>query len=764
MQILPYHQHFAIAKRIGYSFTLAFLLFLSGALFTACNHKDVNGPEPTQSLTSTTIVGEVVNESGNPVVGASVTAHGQTTVTDVNGLFAFPNIQVPSDRCFAIVKQNGYFNGIRAERTKSNGVTRMQITMGSKQTTTLNSASGGTVNMGGNASVQLQANSFMTKSGSAYTGQVTVAYKHLTPDDKDFFGLFPGDFEATRADNSRTILTSYGVLQVELSGANGEELQITSNKPATLTYPIPSSVGLTAPASIPLWYFDEQLGMWKEEGTSTKVGNTYVGTVTHFTPWNCDYPGPLGYFKAHIVCGSGPLDGVVVRIGQWKTITGPDGTIEGVIPADQIQTLSINAEDNEGMYSLSTPIPLQISANETKDFGNITLDGKCPARIIGQIVGCDNKPRGGIIYAKFEGKRVIAVTLDGNFSIRVPAGVSVKLSGASFGGSFSPEIDAGPLADDQEFNIGAIVACDGDNTKDYLFIPLQKSSPNDSTGVRLVRFSDDGKYLAALTASTSTEVQLRIFDVKNGTELKEIAVSNFQLYNLQRLSWSSDNSKIFLSGYQGSVLYDVWNGTELIKYDVDHQNAVLMPDGNSIAATTPSSSKDGKINFYSTTTGALIETMDISADSMVSIIGLVNKGKQLYIQTGSRVDVWDLKTKSLVTTLSASYIYTMSRNGEILVTYSNNGTVFFDAITNAAIRSAGQTYPSAISNDHTYVTAAYQQGQYIVSLYDVNTGEVLKPLNGQQQGGYYGSFDFSEDAKQLAAGHSNGILIWNVKK
>jgi hypothetical protein len=53
---------------------------------------------------------------------------------------------------------------------------------------------------------------------------------------------------------------------------------------------IPDKQLSTAPATIPLWYFDEDKGVWQEEGSATKQGNKYIGTVSHFTDWNCDEP------------------------------------------------------------------------------------------------------------------------------------------------------------------------------------------------------------------------------------------------------------------------------------------------------------------------------------------------------------------------------------------------------------------------------------------------------------------------------------------
>lgn len=45
----------------------------------------------------------------------------------------------------------------------------------------------------------------------------------------------------------------------------GKKLQIKSGAVATLTSPIPAETLSSAPATIALWYVDEQTGVWKEE-------------------------------------------------------------------------------------------------------------------------------------------------------------------------------------------------------------------------------------------------------------------------------------------------------------------------------------------------------------------------------------------------------------------------------------------------------------------------------------------------------------------
>ncbi len=85
---------------------------------------------------------------------------------------------------------------------------------------------------------------------------------------------------------------SFGMMAVVLESTSGEKLQIAKDKSAKLTIPIPSSIQSSAPASISLWYVDEQTGLWKEEGTATKNGTSYVGDVKHFSFWNADFSNP----------------------------------------------------------------------------------------------------------------------------------------------------------------------------------------------------------------------------------------------------------------------------------------------------------------------------------------------------------------------------------------------------------------------------------------------------------------------------------------
>jgi hypothetical protein len=68
------------------------------------------------------------------------------------------------------------------------------------------------------------------------------------------------------------------------------ELKLRTGKQAAIRYAIPAALQASAPATIPLWYYDSELGKWKEEGSATRNGDYYEGMVSHFSYWNFDHP------------------------------------------------------------------------------------------------------------------------------------------------------------------------------------------------------------------------------------------------------------------------------------------------------------------------------------------------------------------------------------------------------------------------------------------------------------------------------------------
>ena len=107
------------------------------------------------------------------------------------------------------------------------------------------------------------AGGFITATGEAYTGSVAVSAHYLAPNQAATFTQMPGMLYGKRTDGTATGMETYGMLSVNLYGANGAVLNIDPNTPATLTLPVATSTP-NALENMPLWYFDETTGYWKK--------------------------------------------------------------------------------------------------------------------------------------------------------------------------------------------------------------------------------------------------------------------------------------------------------------------------------------------------------------------------------------------------------------------------------------------------------------------------------------------------------------------
>jgi hypothetical protein len=142
----------------------------------------------------------------------------------------------------------------------------------------------------GDGSAAFGADAFETADGSPYSGDVEVEIAVMVPDDTDFFESFPGEFEGIREDESVVPFQSYGFMGVNLYGEDRTPLELADGSTAELTIRISESLARSAPDTMPMWHFDEDDGVWREEGYAVKEGNEYVAEVTHLSIWNWDLP------------------------------------------------------------------------------------------------------------------------------------------------------------------------------------------------------------------------------------------------------------------------------------------------------------------------------------------------------------------------------------------------------------------------------------------------------------------------------------------
>lgn len=338
--------------------------------------------------------GIVLDTSGNPVSGATVTIGSNTVQTNFKGFFTFKNAGVKENFALVKVTKSGFIDGSRV-LVPTNGINRVNIMMIPATTTaSINSGTTSTVSLPNGTKVKFDG-SFKDASGNAYSGSVNVALYNLASSNQYLTELMPGSLLATNAGGNARIMETFGMVHVQLTGSSGQKLQIANGHTAEMTLPIDASQTSLAPNTIPLWSYDENTGMWNEEGSAVKVGNTYVGTVSHFSWWNWDVQFPQAILKVTVKNPAGqPMVNTRVTLKRssqtYETygITDNLGVVTGVIPANETLTLKVYDICNTVVYTSNVP-PVAVGTTMTLPDIIVTSTGN-QYTIQGNLKTCTN--------------------------------------------------------------------------------------------------------------------------------------------------------------------------------------------------------------------------------------------------------------------------------------------------------------------------------------------------------------------------------------
>lgn len=464
---------------------LAIIVFTIG--LSNCKKNEVTAtPDPvvpyTPGTTITTgVAGKIINQSGNPLSGVEITIGSTTVLTDIAGNFIIPKATIGDKVGFIKARKASYFDGSRTIQPKAKTINNIIIQMVEKKTSgTFSNASGGTVTVATGGKIEFPAGAVVTKTGAAYSGTVTVSAYYLNPTDKNCYREMPGDLRGISTSNNEEILSSFGMMNVELNGSSGEALQIATGKTATLTFPVDASLTGNAPATIPLWFFDESKGLWVQQGTATKTGNNYVGTVSHFTWWNCDWGGgPLEITATFVDQNRNPLNNYHVYFitqGGWGAggghgMTASDGTITGKIPANKQIVLKVskyNPCNNYAEYILLDSLIGPFTANVNLGVVIVTIPNLTSNSILlkGTVNGCSgNAMADGYAIIKINNDTYYEKVTNGVFNrtITFCSPVATSTATVSFFDNATLNTNITPvnvnITGSGTYNVGTVSAC-----------------------------------------------------------------------------------------------------------------------------------------------------------------------------------------------------------------------------------------------------------------------------------------------------------------
>ena len=410
--------------------------------FLSCNDEPTGGANdsstPTPSMTlvesfvnasNSDFMGRVVDLQNNPVSGATVQIGNSTTDTDMNGVFIIRDAQVFEKFAFIKVNKAGFLHGSRSV-VPTAGLNQVQIMLLPQTVTqTVSSGAATTVSLSNGAAVDLSG-AYSNVDGSDYTGDVQVTLHLLNPTDDNMQQQMPGMLLAENLQNEARMLETLGMVAVELRSDTGEKLNLSEGTTATITVPLDPETLAGAPNEIPLWYFDEENGYWIEEGSATLQGTNYVGTVSHFSFWNCDIPAEYVNICMNITDSNNtPLSNIKVRIesefnGARYGYTNNSGEVCGIIPANQTLDLQYflhnicnnieipNSSETVGPFSEDTTLNIVLDAPEVEDYLET---------ITGVFNNCDGDAIvNGYVEGRIEdGQWFYSLVTDGTYEINV---------------------------------------------------------------------------------------------------------------------------------------------------------------------------------------------------------------------------------------------------------------------------------------------------------------------------------------------------------
>ena len=410
-------------------------------------------------IVTSEIYGRVSDRNGNFIQNAAVKWGDAETLTDENGFFRL-NGAAREHNAVLTVTRPGFYKAVQTLQTVENERVKTSVQMTPRSLSgTLQATDGGIVTANDNATIDFAAAGFVDAAGNAYSGEVHVFAHYLDPTIDDLEQIMPGNLTAIDATNRPQLLTSYGMINVELEDPAGNPLQISA--PATLTVPAASHSD-NRPDDLPLWYFDAENGTWREEGNATLQGDFYVGEVEHFTWWNCDVPSDFILMEGQFDGGETGVPTLKVKITRISdgsigiASTYDSGVFSFFVPKNEDLLFEVFETCGNLIYTQEIE-----TLGEDTDLGLISVSGFLESmfHFTGKIVDCESQPvtTGYLLLSSGEQIEVLLPDAAGNVNrtlsycpgdeiIYYAVDTETNLGSDYLAAEYAPTIDIGTVA------------------------------------------------------------------------------------------------------------------------------------------------------------------------------------------------------------------------------------------------------------------------------------------------------------------------------
>ncbi len=449
-----------------------FLVFALLLLLMSCR-EDVDEIIPTTTPTekpkfteiNASVLGLITDEDGEPLTDVLVLFESYTTTTDDQGYFQLKNINFYKEATSIIVEKDGYFKSSKTIYPTENETSHFSIALMEKTLTDklISGESKSIITEGLN--INFDNPQFIHEDGSSYSGSVNTYVKWLNPVAENLSDIMPGDLVGIDLESNQQALQTFGMLTVELETESGQELELAAESNATIEMEVPAELLSQAPAQIPLWHFDTEIGLWIEEGVANLQGDKYVGEVGHFSFWNCDAPFPLVNIEGYLTSQNGNLENVKIKVTDLTlnqsgcTHSGTRGIFNGKVPKDHELLLEVISPCGD-IVSSGNIGPYEDDVN----IGAVPVLSGSNINISGSLSNCDGTEiENGYVNINFESGKQLSIDIDENQSFQTQI---VSCLGDSKATALGVDITNNLISAPIEFNLsesvnlGTLNACD----------------------------------------------------------------------------------------------------------------------------------------------------------------------------------------------------------------------------------------------------------------------------------------------------------------
>jgi hypothetical protein len=238
--------------------------------------------------------GRVVDPSGNPVVGARVSASGRDAVlTDGRGAFIIRGLAT-AGRLPVSVSVRGFMETTRIyEAGQSFRGVNTIVVWPRVAPASLDAVRGGKLTFPG-GTVSFPPRALVDEAGRPLRGEVKVSFSSFDVSDRRQVRAAPGDFIARMRNNRIRQLETFGVFEVFVEDSEGRRANLAKGRKAAIELFIPPALRRRAPRRVGLYGFDRSSGLWLEYGSLEliPIRPSYNGIIDNISipSWNADMP------------------------------------------------------------------------------------------------------------------------------------------------------------------------------------------------------------------------------------------------------------------------------------------------------------------------------------------------------------------------------------------------------------------------------------------------------------------------------------------